>query len=94
MAERTPRPWHVERSESQHMGMPKITVYHHGVSVASLNMRHLPTAEVNAHLIAAAPEMLELLEWIIDGGWNDGPGSWVVLDRRVEEVIAKAKGET
>ena len=24
---------------------------------------------------------------------NDGPGSWVVLDRRVEEVIAKAKGE-
>ena len=30
--------------------------------------------------------MLELLEWIVDGGWND-PGSWVVLDRRVEEVI-------
>ena len=28
--------------------------------------------EANANLIAAAPEMLEALEWILDGGWNDG----------------------
>ena len=47
----------------------------------------------NARLRDASLEMLELLEWIVDGGWNDGPGSWVMLDRRVEEVIAKAKGE-
>ncbi len=29
--EHTDGPWHVERSESQYMGMPKITVYHHGI---------------------------------------------------------------
>ena len=48
---------------------------------------------VKTHKIRAAPEMLAVLEWIADGSWNDGPGSWAVLDRRVEEVIAKAKGE-
>ena len=37
--------------------------------------------------------MLATLEWIADGSWNDGPGSWAVLDRRVEATIAKARGE-
>ena len=49
--------------------------------------------EANALAIAAVPEMLETLEWILDGGWNDGPGSWANLERRVEAVIAKARGE-
>ena len=49
--------------------------------------------EPNAQIIAVSREMLELLEWIERGDWNDGPGSWAVLDRRVSEIIAKARGE-
>ena len=48
--------------------------------------------DANARLMVAAPDMLEVLEWIERGDWNDGPGSWAVLDRRVSEAIAKAKG--
>lgn len=49
--------------------------------------------EENARIMTLSREMLDVLEWIERGDWNDGPGSWAVLDRRVSEVIAKARGE-
>lgn len=44
--------------------------------------------EANAHLIAAAPEMLELLQEIAKGGWNNQ--FWVIEKARA--TIAKATG--
>ena len=83
MAEHTPRPWTLTEKDT----------YAWDVGQGLLTEEGYFKHEADARLVSAAPDMLELLEWIIDGGWNDGPGSWMMLDRRVEEVIAKAKGE-
>lgn len=57
-----------------------------------------PNAEVNAHLIAAAPEMYDVLDKIVKyfvepGGKED----WVMFSREMLEpakhVLAKARGE-
>jgi hypothetical protein len=59
-------------------------------------------ATANAHLIAAAPDLLEALELVVmeedwydasrDGmDWKGPPPVWL---RRVRAAIAKAKGET
>lgn len=52
----------------------------------------------NAHLIAAAPELFEALEYAVEqygkpgGPWNvpNDPGGWL---ERARSALAKAKGE-
>ena len=92
MAERTPEPWHVEYSESEHFGMARINVKHHGITVAGLHMAHYPTAKANAHLIAAAPDMEKALEaWLEwDGEIRETPSPPMLA----RAVLAKARGET
>ena len=46
----------------------------------------------NARLIAAAPEMLATLEWILDGGINHNDLEYDVVDR-IKGNIAKAEGK-
>ena len=47
----------------------------------------------NAQLIAAVPDMLAALEWVLSDDWNGGLGSWATVQERLEAVIAKARGE-
>lgn len=50
--------------------------------------------EANARLIAAAPELLEALELLVDNPYRDGIESDERLRRIGRAAIAKAKGET
>lgn len=47
------------------------------------------TAEANARLIAAAPELLEALEWLLDSDEVECPEALSVI----RDAIAKAKGQ-
>ena len=52
-----------------------------------------PEVKSNVSVMVCAPTMLETLRWVVNQDWNDGPGSWVHLERRLEEVIAMAEEE-
>ena len=62
-----------------------------------------PSCEANAHLIAAAPELLEVLRWYAELAEDLIRYPWTVEStlaelrndggKRAKEVIAKAKGE-
>ena len=58
-----------------------------------------PNAEVNANLIAAAPELLEACqtsledaEAALNGTWDPSPAGWHVIIKNLSELIAKAQG--
>ena len=54
-------------------------------------------AQANAHLIAAAPELLEALvsirAWVTDGGFEDTHEGVAEICGQARAAIAKAKGE-
>ncbi len=53
----------------------------------------IPVSEANAHLIAAAPEMLEtLIE--VDRILTHGADSWDDILNRIAHVIATARGKS
>ena len=90
-AQHTPGPWHV--------GMkPGPIVYGpNGEQVASLVVPMLPEEEnrANAHLIAAAPELLAALRDVI--GWIPGSSAWHTDAARksvenARAVLAQATG--
>lgn len=96
----TPGPWEVSpRSRlSVNAGGIKITQssYIGGQSCSAMNNAS-EVREANAHLIAAAPDMLEVLESIarypVAQSYPDGP---CIVREDMEEVLAaikKAKGE-
>ena len=91
-------PWHIVESESEHMGMARIHIKHHGVTVAALNMAHYPTAMANAKFIVTAPEMLDFIEKLsdipvidIEDTASEATLDWIEKEARA--LIAKAKGE-
>ena len=45
-----------------------------------------PDYVANAHLIAAAPRMAKLLEYLVDEGWNAG------VTEEAKEILAIVKG--
>lgn len=90
MKEITDSPWRLNPND------PAMVVDCRGYSVALAASRSTPTErKANACLIAAAPELLALLQEIVD------TREWHAIDNvvckrwdeRCEEVIAKAKGE-
>lgn len=85
MAEHTPPPWGKRGRAIVGQGR-EIARVHTAFGIWDMN-------EANLNLMVAAPEMLETLEWVLDDNWNDGIGSWATVQRRLEAVIAKAKGE-
>jgi hypothetical protein len=50
-------------------------------------------SEANAHLIAAAPEMYEMLDEISDGLLEAGGYGNCALAKRIETLLAKARGD-
>lgn len=95
----TPGPWDVKHSESKPAfnvigtalgGKYKIArcpyvVLQQGESRDILNDRECKEAEANAKLIAAAPEMLEALQVVM----NDDI-EWDAVEKMVKEAIKKA----
>lgn len=91
MKNHTPAPWHPHRSESGF-----VIVYSDGENrshVARLFDSTLceehGNLELNAHLIASAPELLNALELVFSNA-SESP-EWIRA--RIGPVIAKAKGE-
>lgn len=92
----TPGPWHLEQGYGGYAGM---TVVADRVPVAHVPMRvqreALSTAAHNAHLIAAAPEMLETLGLLL-ALMRDGPAADYLDYKKVmaqaATVINKATG--
>ena len=55
-----------------------------------------PNAEANARLIAAAPDMLEALQWYVDNddtSYGEEDAYWEAGRDKATEAIRKAKGE-
>jgi len=105
MSKHTPGPWFAvgAQVEIEDDSVPDICTCDPQVMRQSHLDWHPKTVEANARLIAAAPELLEALEWyakkvedLNKGGWTAGKALGVLQGdrgRRAKEVIAKAKGE-
>jgi hypothetical protein len=93
MTKHTPGPWEIKRhpdSGYKFISGPK----HSGLAQVVWCMEEeerSPECEANAHLIAAAPELLEALQKVFQAMNDDMP---VRLRKVCYEAIAKAKGES
>lgn len=90
MTQHTPGPWELVKQEDDFEIKHK--VYFIG-SVYDFNQ--FPENEANARLIAAAPDLLEALEYMIEeatSGQFSNPSEEEIQKARA--AIAKAKGET
>jgi hypothetical protein len=89
MTHHTPGPWSVVDGEIEAEGAAVASVDRHELNPACVD------AEANARLIAAAPELLEALDylynWTKDVGGDEAFHDW---RRRAAAAIAKATGET
>lgn len=94
MTEHTPGPWKIVEDRNNHWGMveiegPAVTV--RGLTVATnVDAATARRITADARLIAAAPEMYELLR-SIENDDNSVP-DW--LWQRISEVVDKAEGRT
>lgn len=97
----TPAPWRYIRRSDEEFSHPSIESLDDKFSVVILGFKDDPNddggvrgrtaeeAEANAHLIAAAPELLEAAKGIINSIEN---GNGVVCYRALMAAIAKAEG--
>jgi hypothetical protein len=96
MSKHTPGPWHLDFDEAIESTYVSISAAKHK-SLAEVVWRFAteeqsPNLEANAHLIAAAPELLEALERLV-ANLNEGD---FISNTRIDEAraaLAKAKGE-
>ena len=92
MSEHTPGPWRVDSSgwsvEAKEQGT--------SLYVRLMAMKIMPwgsrTAEANALLIAAAPELLEALESYVKNDEDDSGGEGAAVYTKAINSIAKARG--
>lgn len=86
-AQHTPGPWHFDR----HGYALYVNSGNTLVAALSMDGKHLETSEANARLIAAAPNLLEVLRQII----SDGLHCDVVphLQRKARAAIRQATGQ-
>lgn len=84
----TPGPWRVES------GPYYRAIRVDGEVIADMRQIGRSFNESNAQLIAAAPELLEALELLVDNPYREGTESDERLRRIARAAIAKAKGES
>jgi hypothetical protein len=84
MAQHTPGPWKVERINDTNYVMGRVG---HVIAEVPADRNYKAKADVNAALIAAAPDLLAALEAVLDMPNN----SLALYEARA--AIAKAKGE-
>lgn len=90
-----PGSWRVVESESAHMGMRRVEVWHHGLPIASLNMRHLPSAREDGRRMAAAPDLVAALRLFRFefGSYDSHCGFISKMTAMADAAIAKYDGE-
>lgn len=93
MTKHTPGPWHVGCGRASH-----IVYAADGYAVADAKTFHLKheSADANARLIAAAPDMLaalELAKSIVERLWPFEFDYEREAEKAINDAIAKAKGE-
>ena len=101
MSKHTPGPWAVREHWSDdgafevyptRGGAPSYGQWSALAEVPEYGKEDSPEAEANAHLIAAAPDLLEALQEIVNAADGDG---WNQLDaglKKARAAIAKATG--
>lgn len=90
----TPGPWHINRFKGDNF---RVSPHEYGCS-RPYRIAELINNEANAHLIAAAPELLEALEGLVNvvSNWEEKYGegaSNITAYFDAKKAIAKAKGE-
>lgn len=87
--------WKVFTKEDSYLCAGKIGVIEDGdcIVVADCNDWLATEKRHNAALIAAAPEMYSLLDEISDGLLDAGGFGNCALAKRIEQLLAKARGE-
>ena len=99
-ARHTPGPWTLENRHDERGTPSGINVFSEAEATficrmpdgASVQGGHAwPEQLANARLIAAAPELLEALEYIV--GWNSGEWDGEKARDMAKAAIAKVKGE-
>ena len=95
----TPGPWRIERRDGQAHGFG----IYHGINTFVVSPHTGVIDESDAHLIAAAPDLLEALEAMrrmIDRAHEDGiltlgnlPRDYTLIERSADAAIRKARGE-
>jgi hypothetical protein len=63
------------------------------IGMGGFDISGMPDCVANCHLIAAAPEMYSLLDEISDGLLEAGGTGNCELAKRIEALLAKARGE-
>ena len=96
MSNHTPGPWEIE--EHYHFGYRWISGPGHSqlaqVVWCMEDEDRSPECEANAHLIAAAPELLDALCYLLEASSGQGPHEqWLAAMDQARAAIAKAKGE-
>lgn len=103
MNKHTPGPWHIYNdSQVEHVGIEaenvSIVIFGADDDDAGIRGRNTEEAIANAHLIAAAPELLEALENIKHSvaqaikTRNDWHREFLLIRNLADSAIAKAKG--
>ena len=99
MAEHTPGPWetHQQAEGYNSLRVCKPTEDGECRSIADAEILRMPReeAEANARLIAAAPALLEALEFVIEQNASGGSGDWLgaadLAIAQAQEVPAEAQ---
>ena len=95
----TPGPWWVYNEGSRFPGIEarlngrnfSVVVYGNDKEIEGVKGRTHAEALANARLIAAAPALLEALEYLVEWSADRGPGHWPEWDAAAA-AIAAAKG--
>lgn len=86
----TPGPWRVGKSIYQSQAR---VVAEKGGRVSDVFAYEEDQAHANAALIATAPEMYDLLEWMFKQFDASDSEEMVALGWKIEELLKKARGE-
>ena len=89
MSKHTPGPWSADFGETARIADPRGATLARATNIHLGGRRPANEVEANAHLIAAAPEMYDLLATIE----NDGEQVPAWLWDKIQAVLAKARGE-
>ena len=94
MSSHTPAPWFIDPNVKKEDHYINISSQEHiGLATAVWRMdgdERTPECEANARLIAAAPELLNLAELVIN---LDSPEDMAALYNMAKKLIAKVRGE-
>jgi hypothetical protein len=93
-AQHTPGPWKVKAGTNAVLaGRKQICSHVNAASALPVNMlEDQEIAQANARLIAAAPEMLEVLKTLCDMADDGDVACWVAEWDKARAAIAKATG--